>query len=236
MPSPAAARRSDATLPAVPAPLDAAFFARPTLTVARELLGCVLVHDDPDAGRVAGRIVETEAYLADDPAYHGWKAVDATGLVSMTGRTRDLFGPPGRAYLYAVYDRHWMLNLVTEPEGVCGSVLVRALEPLDGLAAMFERRVAARRARDLCNGPGKLTAALGLDSTAFHGADVTGGPNGKAGALRVEPGEALPFETTARIGLTRGTELPYRFVVPGHPCVSPGVPSDLAAARRRARR
>ncbi len=211
--------------------LDAAFFARPTLTVARDLLGCVLVCDDPEAGRVAGRIVETEAYLADDPAYHGWKAVDATGLVSMTGRTRDLFGAPGRAYLYAVYDRHWMLNLVTEPEGVCGSVLVRALEPLDGLAAMFERRPAARRARDLCNGPGKLTAALGLDGKALHGADVTGN-----GPLRVEPGEALPFATTARIGLTRGVDLPYRFIVPGHPCVSPGVPSDVAAARRKVRR
>ncbi len=211
--------------------LTAAFFARPTLTVARDLLGCVLVHDDPAAGRIAGRIVETEAYLADDPAYHGWKAVDATGLVALTGRTHDLFGPPGRAYLYAVYDRHWMLNLVTEREGVCGSVLVRALEPVDGLTAMYARRLSARTPRDLCNGPGKLTAALGLGKS-HHGTDLAA----PGAVLHVEAGEALPFETTARIGLTRGTELPYRFVVPGHPCVSPGVPSDLAAARRRTRR
>lgn len=210
--------------------LGPAFYARRTLAVARDLVGCVLVRDLPDDGRIAGRIVETEAYVADDPAYHGWNAVDASGLVALTPRTLDLFGPPGRAYLYAVYDRHWMLNLVTEREGVCGSVLVRALEPLDGLAAMHRRRPVARTARDLCNGPGKLTAALDLDRRV-HGADLTE----VASPLRVDRGDALPVETTARIGLTRGIDLPYRFVAVGHPCVSPGVPSDIAAARRRTR-
>lgn len=205
------------------------FYARPTLVVARDLVGCVLAYDHPADGRLAGRIVETEAYVANDPAYHGWRAVDASGLVAMTGRTADLFGPPGRAYLYAVYDRHWMLNLVTEREGVCGSVLIRALDPLVGLAAMHRRRDAARSARDLCNGPGKLTAAFDLDRR-HHGLDVTQGP------LRVELGPPLPVETTARIGLTRGIDLPYRFVAVGNAAVSPGVPSDIAAARRRSRR
>lgn len=205
------------------------FYGRPTLAVARDLVGCVLAYDHPADGRLAGRIVETEAYLADDPAYHGWRAVDASGLVALTGRTHDLFGPPGRAYLYAVYDRHWMLNLVTEREGVCGSVLVRALNPIDGLDAMHRRRPAARTARDLCNGPGKLTAAFDLDRR-HHGADMTRGP------LRVERGPPLAVKTTARIGLTRGIDLPYRFVAAGNAAVSPGVPSDVAAERRRVRR
>lgn len=219
-------------------PLGVGFYERPTRVVAREAIGKWLVRIGPEGGDVrAGRIVETEAYTQDDPAYHGWNAVDApTGLVRLTGRTHDLFGPPGRAYLYPVYERHWMLNLVTERAGVCGSVLVRALVPTLGLDAMAAARPAARAVRALCNGPGNLTAALGLGK-AQHGLDLTTdavGPHGALFLADAEPDAVWPIATSSRVGLTRGTELPWRFFVLGEPCVSKGVPSDLAQARRRA--
>ena len=216
------------------APLPPAFFDRPTLDVARDLLGAWLVREDAEEGVAAGRVVETEGYTFDDPAYHGWRALDpATGLVVPTGRAHDLFGPPGRAYVYRVYDRHWMLNVVTEREGVCGSVLVRALEPVRGLDALFARRASARSPRDLCSGPGKLTEAFGIDG-ALHGADLTRPPLYFARPDAGPPDE--PVATSSRVGLTRGVDLPWRYYFAGNPCVSPGVPSDVAAARRAGRK
>ena len=219
-------------VPPVPAyePLPPAYFDRPTLDVARDLLGAWLVRETDD-GVIAGRVVETEGYTFDDPAYHGWRALDAaTGLVVPTGRAHDLFGPPGRAYVYRVYDRHWMLNVVTEREGVCGSVLVRALEPVRGLDALQARRPAARSVRDLCSGPGRLTEAFGIDG-ATHGADLTQPP--LYFARPAEERAPEPVTTSSRVGLTRGIDLPWRFFFAGDPFVSPGVPSDVAAARRR---
>ena len=113
-------------------PLPPPFFARPTLEVARELIGTLLVRE-----RLVGRIVEAEAYTQDDPAFRSWGVVDAaTGLVKPEGRAYALFGPPGRAYVYRCYN-HWLLNVVTEPEGRAGCVLLRAAEPLAGRDVMW---------------------------------------------------------------------------------------------------
>lgn len=209
-------------------PLDRAFFARPTLEVAPDLLGKLLVYET-GAERLVGRIVETEAYTQDDPAMHGWKAVfGADGLVLPEGRAADLFAAPGTAYVYLIYYRYWLLNVVTEPEGTAGAVLIRAVEPLEGLATMQANRPPTlRRARDLTSGPGKLTQALGIDG-AFHRADLTAPP-----LYFAEDGApAPPVETSSRIGISRGIERMYRFYVPRHPYVSPALPSDLRVARR----
>ncbi len=222
------------------APLPRPFFARPTLQVARDLLGALLVYDSPDDGRLAGRIVETEAYLADDPAMHGWKATFGDdGRVLRRGRAAGLFAAPGTAYVYKVYYTHWLLNVVTEPEGEAGAVLIRAVEPVEGEDAMVANRPASvRRRRDLTNGPGKLTQAFGIaedpDATRsrFHETDLTTPP------LFIAEGGAISddaVETTSRIGLSRGIDRDYRFLVAGHPFVSPGEPSDVRVARKTKR-
>ena len=213
-------------------PLAAKFYARPTLAVARDLLGQVLVHD-AQSGRIAGRIVETEGYLSDDPAMHGWRATfGEDGVVLPVGRAADLFRPPGTAYVYLIYRTNWLLNIVTEPEGTAGAVLIRALEPIEGLDQIRRNRPPSiRRDVDLTNGPGKLTQALDIASREWHGVDMTRPP------LCVLPGHEVPdraVDRSARIGLRKGVELPYRFFVADSPYVSPGVPSDEAARRREA--
>ena len=225
---------------APPRPLDRAFFARPTLEVARDLLGALLVYESLDDGRLAGRVVETEAYTADDPAMHGWKATfGPDGRVQPEGRARDLFGVPGTAYVYNLYYTNWLLNVVTEPEGVAGAVLVRALEPVEGEEAMTRNRPASvRRRRDLANGPGKLTQALGIaegpDATRsrFHGADLTAPPLYVAEGGAVEDGRVA---RSSRIGISRGVALDHRFFVADSPFVSPGEPSDVRLARKTKR-
>lgn len=216
-------------------PLDRPFFARSALVVAPELLGALLVHDTPE-GRLVGRIVETEAYTEDDPAMHGWKAAfGEDGRVLPAGRAADLFGPPGTAYVYKVYYRSWLLNVVCEPEGVAAAVLLRAVEPIEGVDAMAARRPAARRARDVSNGPGKLTEAMGIGEPAgvsrsrYHGHDLTQPPLFLASG---EPVPAAQIATSSRIGLTRGADRMYRFYVARHPFVSPAEPSDRRLARR----
>ena len=221
-------------------PLPRAFFARPTLQVARDLLGALLVYESPDDGRLAGRIVETEGYRADDPAMHGWKATFGDdGRVRREGRAADLFAAPGTAYVYKIYYTHWLLNVVTEPEGEAGAVLIRAVEPVEGEEAMTANRPASlRRRRDLTNGPGKLTQAFGINeapeatASRFHGADLTAPP------LFFAEGEPVPdarVETTSRIGISRGIDLDYRFVVADSPFVSPGEPSAVRRARKTKR-
>ena len=181
-------------------PLSPAFFERPTIEVARALLGCVLVAET-SAGRTAGRVVETEAYLSEgDEASHSARG--------RTARNAAMFGPPGTAYVYQIYGVHHCLNVVTAPEGVGEAVLLRALEPLEGLELMAERR--GRGApRELCSGPGKLVQALGvsraLDGSAFG-----------CGALSLLAGEQVPAVAAGpRIGLSRARELPLRFCVRG---------------------
>src|SRR5271167_476767 len=139
--------------------LARSFYHRPTIEVARDLLGKVLVH-----GPTAGIIVETEAYLGgDDLAAHSARGI--------TPRTRVIFGPPGHAYVYFIYGMYECLNLVAEPEGQPGCVLVRAIEPLAGIATMRRRRPAAKRLEDLASGPGKLTLALDI-TRKQNGADL----------------------------------------------------------------
>lgn len=182
------------------------FYARPTAEVARDLLGKILVH-----GRSAGWIVETEAYLGlEDRAAHASRG--------LTARTRVLFGPPGHAYVYFIYGMYECLNLVTEPEGVPGCVLIRALEPLTGIAWMRRRRPAARRLEDLASGPGKLTLALGI-TRKLYGADVTRGPL-TVRQLLAEP--AFEIAVSPRIGIRHCSDWPLRFFIAGNRCVSRG--------------
>src|SRR5207248_5646003 len=138
-----------------------AFFERPVLDVARDLVGCVVRHGD-----VAGAIVEAEAYHDSEPACHAF--------VGLTPRTATLFGPPGRAYVYRSYGIHALLNAVSEPEGVGAAVLIRALEPLEGIDLMRARR-GMERVGALCSGPGKLTQALGI-GLHHNGLDLARGP------------------------------------------------------------
>src|SRR6185437_8414474 len=168
------------------------------------LLGKVLVH-----GETAGRIVETEAYLGgDDLASHSARGV--------TERTRVIFGPPGHAYVYFIYGMYECLNLVAEPAGKAGCVLIRALEPLYGIDVMRLRRPGARKLEDLASGPGKLTLAMGI-TRAQNGVDVTRGEF----ALR-EPRDAAQIEivVTPRIGISECADWPLRFLIGGNRFVS----------------
>jgi DNA-3-methyladenine glycosylase len=180
------------------------FYLRPTAEVARDLLGKILAH-----GETAGIIVETEAYPGgDDLASHS-----AAGI---TDRTRVIFGPPGHAYVYLSYGMHECINIVVEPEGVPGCVLIRALEPIEGIEIMRARRPLARKDRDLASGPGKLTRALAI-ARAHNGADLTRGDL----TVRTNP-VGLPFETVVspRIGITKCADRPLRFHIAGNRYVS----------------
>jgi DNA-3-methyladenine glycosylase len=179
------------------------FYARPVLEVARDLIGCTVSH----RGAV-GMIVETEAYHDSEPACHAH--------AGLTPRTETLFGPPGRAYVYRSYGIHALLNAVSEPEGVGAAVLVRALEPLEGVDAMRERR-GLERIEDLCSGPGKLTQALGI-WLGENGGDLAAGPI----AIGPRPDGVRPPAVVVgpRVGITRAVELPWRFSVAGSRFVS----------------
>jgi DNA-3-methyladenine glycosylase len=184
--------------------LPRSFYARSTVEVARALLGKVLVH-----GAAAGLIVETEAYLGgDDLAAHASRG--------LTDRTRVIFGPPGHAYVYFIYGMYECLNLVAEPAGQPGCVLIRALEPLSGIDIMKHRRPGARRLEDLASGPAKLTMALGI-TRAENGVDVTRGP--LAVRETMAPREFIT-EVTPRIGIRQCTDWPLRFLIHGSPFVS----------------
>jgi DNA-3-methyladenine glycosylase len=162
--------------------------------VARDLVGCTVRH----AG-AAGRIVETESYHMDEPACHAF--------AGLTGRTRTLFGPPGHAYVYFSYGIHSLLNAVAEEEGVGAAVLIRALEPLEGIELMRERRRVAHD-RDLCSGPGKLTQALAI-GLERNGSSLVDGP---IELLARVPGAREPrLVRGERIGITKAAELPWRF-------------------------
>lgn len=175
--------------------LPAAFFARDVVTVARELVGATLLVDG-----VGGTIVETEAYHHQDPAAHSFNG--------RTPRNAAMFGPPGRAYVYRSYGIHWCLNLVCEVEGEGSAVLLRAIEPTEGLAEMHARR-GVDDPRLLCAGPGRLCQALAV-SGAMDGLALDRAPFDLAAAATAAEIVAGP-----RIGISRGVERPWRFGLAG---------------------
>lgn len=187
------------------------FLRRPTRVVAAELIGCTLIHDG-----VGGTIVETEAYEEDDPACHGYGGISP--------RNAALFGPPGRAYVYICYGIHRMFNVVTEPEGTPGAVLIRALRPTHEVEAMRRRRPRAREERQLCSGPGKICEALAISEDQTHESLIDGPIALHAPLDRSRLPEVV---VGPRIGLTKATELPWRYCALGSPYLSrpsPGSP------------
>jgi DNA-3-methyladenine glycosylase len=194
-----------ADLTAASAILPESFYRRPAVEVARDLLGKIIVHD-----KTAGRIVEVEAYLG----IHDLAAHAAAGI---TPRTRVIFGPPGRAYVYLIYGMHECLNLVADTEGIAGCVLIRALEPLCGIVWMHSRRPAARNRKQLCSGPGKLTAAMGI-TRALNGVNVTRPGSFVVCRTNVQP--QFEIATSTRIGIKKCADWPLRFFIPANQYVS----------------
>lgn len=191
------------------------FFDRSVHEVARELIGCTVA-----VGGAAGIIVETEAYDATDPACHAY--------IGRTPRNEVLFGEPGRAYVYLSYGIHSLLNFVAEPEGSAAAVLIRALEPTEGLELMRERR-GRDELGDLCSGPGKLTGALGV-GLDLNGADLMAPP---FELLAPEPGwDGSEVVAGTRIGITKAAERPWRYCAAGSRFVSRPWPRALASIRR----
>jgi DNA-3-methyladenine glycosylase len=187
------------------------FYRRSVHDVARDLIGCSVRH-----GETAGRIVETESYHMEEPACHAY--------VGLTERTRTLFGAPGHAYVYFSYGVHSLLNAVCEPEGVGAAVLIRALEPVDGVETMRLRRGDRVRDRDLCSGPGKLTQALEI-GLSLNGSSLLDGP------IAVLEREAEPrIATGERVGITKAAELPWRFCDADSPHVSRPWPAQMRQA------
>jgi len=190
------------------------FYARSVHEVARDLIGCTVRH-----GETAGRVGETEGYHTAERAGHAFAGV--------TERTRTLYGEPGRAYVYFSYGMHSLLNAVAEGEGVGAAVLIRALEPLDGVELMRQRR-GLEREEDLCSGPGKLTQALDI-GLSLNGSSLVTGP---IELLAREPGARAPRVVIGeRIGITKAAELPWRFCDADSRHVSRPWPAAMRAAR-----
>jgi DNA-3-methyladenine glycosylase len=192
--------------------LPRSFYSRSAVEVARDLLGRHLVRRAP-GGAVAGRIVECEAYEEGDPASHSFRG--------LTDRTAVMFGPPGHLYVYFTYGMHFCMNVVTGADGEGSAVLLRAVEPLEGIDLMRERRSVTDH-RILCAGPGRLTQAFGV-TRSDNGLDLVSGKH-----LFITEGEAVRAQEIAvgrRIGINVATEKPWRFHVLGSPFVSRGSPS-----------
>jgi DNA-3-methyladenine glycosylase len=200
-------------------PLARAFFTRPVVEVARDLLGCILVHESAE-GPTSGMIVEAEAYASDDPASHAYRG--------RTDRNAPMFEDPGYAYVYFTYGMHFCLNAVTEPEGKASAVLIRAVQPLEGIDLMRARRGAIRD-RDLARGPGRLTQAFGI-AREQNRSDLTKPP------LMICAGERLPYNgarATPRIGLgTLQDGRLWRFAIKDSPWAS-RAPAMKATGSRR---
>lgn len=192
------------------------FYDRSVHDVARDLVGCTVRH-----GETAGRIVEVESYHMEEPACHAY--------VGLTPRTRVLFGPPGRAYVYFSYGIHALLNAVCEADGIGAAVLIRALEPVDGIDLMRERR-GVDPLHELCNGPGKLTQALGIgldlnDTSLLGDGPIDILPPSAAG----ERPDTLAIGE--RIGITKAADLPWRFCDPRSRSVSRPWPPEMRTRR-----
>lgn len=182
------------------------FYLSDTLEVARNLLGKILVHRT-DAGVFAGRIVETEAYLSNDPACHASRGI--------TPRNANMFGEPGHAYVYFTYGMYHCFNTVTAPEGIGEGVLIRAVEPIEGLDLMSKNRKTLDT-KNLTSGPGKLCQAFGIDKR-HNGYDLL------SESLTIIDGPMIPSSdivATTRIGIRLAAEKPWRFYIAGNPHVS----------------
>lgn len=192
--------------------LDPSFYQKPTLEVARSLLGKILVRRIGDQ-IVTGKIVETEAYLpANDAACHAFRG--------KTERNKHMFGPPGTIYVFFTYGCHFMLNVVTEAEGEGAAVLIRAIEPLSGIDVLMARRK-TKSAINLSNGPGKLAKAFDIDRKIS-------GESLQSDIIYIVDAPELTKEQisiSARVGITKSIELPWRFFIKDNPFVSPGKPS-----------
>lgn len=194
------------------------YFYRDTLTVAKALLGAYIRHELPE-GDVGGMIVEAEGYLFDEPGCHAYRG--------KTRRNEAMFGKPGHAYTYFTYGNHWMFNIVTEKKGKGCAVLIRAIEPVEGIERMWDRRPKAKKEVDLTNGPGKLAAALKIGRDEY-GLDVlssrlkvlipTSGYRNKI----IEKYGGIVRTTRIGLGENSGADLPYRFYLAKHPSVSAG--------------
>jgi DNA-3-methyladenine glycosylase len=205
-------------------PLDF-YQSHDTLTLAQLLLGCELVHEHSE-GTTVGIIVETEGYLTDDPACHAYRR--------QTTRNAAMFGPAGTLYVYQIYNHYNCINVVTGPEGVGEAVLIRALEPTEGIELMGARRNEAFKTgfaryrqntidpttadgqRNLANGPAKLTVAVGIGRTVHNGISLIMGDIYIRGPVLHD----FDMVTTTRIGLTQGVDLLYRYYIKGNKFVS----------------
>ncbi|MDQ6481494.1 DNA-3-methyladenine glycosylase [Dyadobacter sp. LHD-138] len=186
-----------------------------TRSLAQKLLGCELVHNSPD-GTTSGIIVETEAYLQDDPACHAYQ--------KRTIRTEPMYGAPGTIYVYLIYGMYQCFNVVSREEGCGEAVLVRALEPKEGMELMEIRRQNSRKVglqkpvspRELCRGPGKLVLAMGIDRAIHNGLSLTDSD------LYLKPSlqDILEVDVSKRIGITQGADLLYRYSIRNNPFVS----------------
>lgn len=195
--------------------LPRSFFARPSPEVGPDLLGRILVRKVGDGRLLTARIVEAEAYQEDDPASHSFRG--------RTNRTEVMFGPPGHAYVYFTYGMHHCMNVVTGSTGEGSAVLLRAAEPLEGLEEMARRR-GTNDPRALCSGPGRLCRALGIDR-AENGLDLVRGR--LLWLLEGAPVAPATISVGSRVGITSGTDRPWRFSVQGDRFVSrarPAVP------------
>jgi DNA-3-methyladenine glycosylase len=192
----------------LPQPLGRAFFARSVHAVAPELIGATMLFDG-----AGGIIVEVEAYNQEDPAAHSYRGI--------TPRNRVMFGPGGFAYVYRSYGIHWCVNLVCDREGRAEAVLIRALQPIVGLAEMAERR-GLSEPRMLCSGPGKLCQALGI--TGAHDGAALDAPPFAFFARESEP----EIVAGPRIGITKGVDLPWRYGLRGSRFLSRGFPAKSA--------
>jgi DNA-3-methyladenine glycosylase len=206
-------------------PLPRAFYDRDVLVVARELIGCLLRHCTADGAELAGRIVETEAYRHDDAASHAYKGP--------TDRNTSMFGAAGNAYVYFIYGMYDCFNVVCGPPGVADAVLIRAIEPTHGMAAMFLNRFGTgipmagnstgpgpRQLTELASGPGKLCQALQIARSEVDGSSLESGP------VTIHPAQTPVGEivTARRIGISRAVDLEWRFLESGNRFVSRPVP------------
>jgi len=186
--------------------LAKSFFNKSTLEVAKALLGCYLVRETK-GGVSIGKIIETEAYLQDDPASHSFGG--------KTKRNEAMFGPPGNAYIYFTYGMYHCFNVSTEKEGIGEAVLIRALEPSRGIELMKKRRK-TDSIKEICNGPAKLVIAMGIGKK-HNGTSIIDGK------LTICKGEVITKDKimqTTRIGISKGAALPYRFYIKDNPFVS----------------